>query len=107
MAGLVAETDPFVWAEEANAWAANFTYSAPQSSQGPLPEVYQDQALQVCWRQIALGGYRLAATLNGALGQAAGVRRAAVSLRGASSRDRIGLDLRAANAEEVESAPTY
>lgn len=73
---------------ESNAWAANFTYTAPEAPT-PLPAQYQQQALQICWRQIALGGYRLAATLNGALGQGAdSLVRVAAALRGAARHAR-------------------
>lgn len=88
MGGLIAETDPFAWAAESNAWAANFTYTAPEAPT-PIPQFYEQQALQICWRQIALGGYRLAATLNGALGQGAeSLVRVAAALRGAARRAR-------------------
>lgn len=96
MGGLIAETDPYVWAAESNAWAANFTYTAPQDTQGPLPEQYQALTHELCWRQVALGGYRLAAALNGAFSlDAASRKRVTAHLRGAlaAQRDpRAGLE---------------
>ena len=86
MNDLIAESDPYVWAAESNAWAANFTYTAPQAPE-PLPADYAPAAQQVCKRQVALAGYRLAsaAALNSALSttETAG-RDRATALRGAA-----------------------
>ena len=60
--------------------------TAPQAPV-PVPAAYVSAAQQVCMRQVALGGYRLAAALNGALEK---VRGHAAALRGARSHRRTG-----------------
>lgn len=63
IAALVRETDPGVWANESNAVAAGFVYTAPQAPT-PIPDDYITQGQAIALKQIAVGGYRLATLLE-------------------------------------------
>lgn len=60
---LIKEYSPYTWANESNALAASFVYTAPQAPT-PLPASYIAQAQTDCLYQVALGGYRLADLLQ-------------------------------------------
>jgi len=60
IAALIKETDPMVWATESNAIAAGFVYTAPQAPT-PIPDAYITQGQTIALKQIAVGGYRMAA----------------------------------------------
>lgn len=55
------------WATESYEFAANFVYSAPEYP-APLSDSYVRQAMDICRRQVALAGYRLAQVLQSVFG---------------------------------------
>ena len=63
IAPLILETQPMAWANESNALAASFVYTAAQAPT-PLSADYVTQAQAMSLRQIAIGGYRLATLLE-------------------------------------------
>jgi len=63
IAPLILETNPMAWANESNAYAASFVYTAAQAPT-PLSADYIAQAQALSLRQIAVGGYRLATLLE-------------------------------------------
>ena len=63
IAKLIAETDPAVWAQESNDLAASVAYTAPQAPT-PLSAQYIAAGAELCRKQIAVGGYRLATLLE-------------------------------------------
>jgi hypothetical protein len=63
IAPLIKKTSPFAWANESNALALSFVYTAPQAPT-PLPDAYVKAGAEMCRRQLALGGYRLANLLE-------------------------------------------
>lgn len=63
IAPLILETDPLVWATESNALAQSFAYTANRAPT-PLTDAYLEQGQAMALRQIAIGGYRLAALLE-------------------------------------------
>ncbi|MGV3526436.1 MAG: S1/P1 nuclease [Candidatus Sericytochromatia bacterium] len=60
------EFNPMVWAQESYRLAVTHGYEKLPAS-GPIPQSAVQEAQTVCGRQIALGGYRLAALLNAKL----------------------------------------
>ena len=63
IAALIRETDPMAWANESNAIATSFVYTAAQAPT-PLSQAYIDEGVTLCRKQIAVGGYRLATLLE-------------------------------------------
>jgi hypothetical protein len=63
IAPLILETNPVAWANESNAIASAFVYTAPQAPT-PLSADYISQAQAIALKQIAVGGYRLATLLE-------------------------------------------
>lgn len=59
----IANVNVSAWAEDSNALAANFVYTAPQAP-APIPDTYVTQGAEMCLRQVAIGGYRLATLLE-------------------------------------------
>lgn len=55
------------WAEESFGYARDFVYSAAEAP-APLADAYVKQAMKLCRRQVALGGYRLAQVLQSVFG---------------------------------------
>lgn len=63
IAPLIKQYNTSTWANESNAIAADFVYTAPQAPT-VIPQAYIDTAQATCMRQIAIGGYRLAELLE-------------------------------------------
>jgi hypothetical protein len=63
IAPLIKEYNTSTWANESNAIASDFVYTAPQAPT-VIPADYITKAQAICLRQIAIGGYRLADLLE-------------------------------------------
>ncbi len=63
IAPLIKQYNTSTWANESNAIAADFVYTAPQAPT-VIPQAYIDTAQATSMRQIAIGGYRLAELLE-------------------------------------------
>ena len=65
IAPLLLDTRTMNWANESVSIAQSFVYTAPQAPT-PIPADYYHKGQEVCQRQVALAGYRLALLLQSA-----------------------------------------